>query len=319
MPPTTPCDGYRGSVPELPEVEVVRRGLEPYTGSWRVTAVDIRDSRALKRHPGTPRDFIDALTGATLHAAVRRGKFLWFPLLRDGEETGRALLCHLGMSGQMLLGDHSDQFGPLLRVGLSLESDGGANQMVGFVDQRLFGSLAIDRLVSTHDGHPGGLGSSLAVIPSQVAHIARDPLDPSFDDKAFSRRLRTKHTGIKRALLDQTLVSGVGNIYADETLWESSLHYDYPAHRLTAGAVSTLLANLRGVFTRALDQGGTSFDWQYVNVNGQSGYFSQSLNAYGQDGVACARCRRIIVREPFMNRSSFRCPGCQRRPVKRVG
>lgn len=305
-------------MPELPEVEVVRRGIEPYTGSWRVDAVEVFDTRALKRHNGSAHDFIGQLTGATLEGAIRRGKFLWFPLTRDGVDTETALLCHLGMSGQLLLGESAEQFGRLLRVALTLSHTDGREMMIGFVDQRLFGSLAIDHLAQTPDGHAAGHGGDDARIPVQAAHIARDLLDPHCDDRALIRRLRSRRTGIKRALLDQGLISGVGNIYADEALWASKLHYDYPSDRLSPGKARELLENLRAVFGRALDEGGTSFDWQYVNVNGQSGYFSQSLNAYGQDGKACSRCGRIIVREPFMNRSSFRCPRCQPKPRQRV-
>ena len=305
-------------MPELPEVEVVRRGIEPYTGSWRVDSVEVFDTRALKRHEGSAGDFISQLTGATLHGAIRRGKFLWFPLARDGVDTQTALLCHLGMSGQLLLGESADQFGRLLRVGLSLSHPDGRQMMIGFVDQRLFGSLAIDHLIDTPDGAPAGHGDSDTRIPAQAAHIARDLLDPHCDEKALIRRLRSRRTGIKRALLDQGLVSGVGNIYADEALWSSRLHYDYPSDRMSPSKARELLENLRAALRQALEDGGTSFDWQYVNVNGQSGYFSQSLNAYGQDGKPCGRCGRIMVREPFMNRSSFRCPRCQPRPRQRV-
>ena len=305
-------------MPELPEVEVVRRGVDPYCGEWVIDRVDVFDSRALKRHPGPVEDFIQLLTGTTLQGALRRGKFLWFPLSRDGTDAGRALLCHLGMSGQLLLGESAEQFGPLLRVALSLRHPDGRDMMIGFVDQRLFGSLAIDALVDTGVTHPAGHGGEDPRIPSQAAHIARDPLDPHSDDKALAARLRARRTGIKRALLDQGLISGVGNIYADEALWATKLHYDYPSDRLRPAVVRELLANVRDVFSRALQEGGTSFDWQYVNVNGQSGYFSQSLNAYGQNGRPCPRCGRTIVREPFMNRSSFRCPRCQPRPRQRV-
>ena len=305
-------------MPELPEVEVVRRGIEPFCGEWVIDRVDVFDSRALKRHAGPVEDFSEQLTGATLQGALRRGKFLWFPLRRGGRDEGRALLCHLGMSGQLLLGESAEQFGPLLRVALSLRHLDGRDMMIGFVDQRLFGSLAVDALVDTGVSYPAGHGGDDHRIPGQAAHIARDPLDPHIDEKALIARLRARRTGIKRALLDQGLMSGVGNIYADEALWATKLHYDYPGDKLRPAVVRELLGNVREVFNKALEQGGTSFDWQYVNVNGQSGYFSQSLNAYGQDGRACPRCGRTIVREPFMNRSSFRCPRCQPRPRQRV-
>ncbi len=228
------------------------------------------------------------------------------------------MLAHLGMSGQMLLRTEDADADRLLRVRLVLESPAFGPITVAFVDQRIFGSLAIDPLVPTGDGAPGGLGDDEAVLPSQVAHIARDPLDPAFDDADFLRRLRAKRTGVKRALLDQTLVSGVGNIYADEALWAAQLHYEAPTDRLPRTAAMRLLAELRLVLERALADGGTSFDAQYVDVNGASGYFSQRLNAYGQQGKPCPRCGTPIVREAFMNRSSHLCPVCQRRPRRRA-
>jgi len=301
-------------VPELPEVEVVRRGIEPYTHGWVIEKVAVYDPRSLRRHDGPEEDFIHRLTGRTLEGAVRRGKFLWMPI-----GQGEAVVCHLGMSGQVLLGDHPDQFGPLLRVALELRGPGGEGMVWGFVDQRLFGSLAIDRLVDSGDQVPAGLGHGSPQIPHQVAHIARDALDEALDEKALVRKIRQKTSGIKRVLLDQSVLSGVGNIYADEALWRARLHYDYPAERLSPKKTRELLGHIRDVFGQALQDGGTSFDWQYVNVNGQSGYFSQSLNAYGQAGKPCPRCGRPITREPFMNRSSFRCPRCQPRPRRPVG
>ncbi len=306
-------------MPELPEVEVVRRGIEPYTRSWAIETVNVLEPRSLKRHSGSPEDFAHRLRGMRLEGAVRRGKFLWLPLSRGSAPPAEALLVHLGMSGQLLLGDSTDDFGRLLRVSLELRSAEGETMTVGFVDQRIFGSLAIDVLEDSGEHVPAGLGSADHRLPSQVTHIARDPLDPGLDESRLINTLRAKKTGIKRALLDQTVLSGVGNIYADEALWATQVHYERPADSLSAKLMTQLLDNVRGVFRRALEVGGTSFDWQYVNVNGQSGYFSQSLNAYGQDGKPCPRCGSTIVREPWMNRSSFRCPRCQRVPRKQVG
>ena len=301
-------------MPELPEVEVVRRGLESYTGEWIVDSVQVVELRSLKRHPGPVEDFVHRLEGGTLHNIARRGKFLWWQL-GDGNT---ALVAHLGMSGQILIGDTPDDFGKLCRITLDLSHPGGDTVTLGFVDQRIFGYMALDELVPTADGQPGGLGSDTPVVPATAQHISRDPLDPAFDDDDFVRRLRRKKTGIKSALLDQTLISGVGNIYADEALWRVGLHYNRECAGLAAKKVRELLAAIRDVFTQALEDGGTSFDWQYVNVNGQSGYFSQSLNAYGQQGKACAKCGAIIVKEAFQNRSSHRCPRCQRLSRKRV-
>jgi len=300
-------------MPELPEVEVVRLGLEPALSHATIDHVGVLDPRSLKRHRGPVEDFVSRLEGATIAAAVRRGKFLWFPL----EGTQDALVCHLGMSGQVLLGDAGSDYGRHLRIRFDITTAGGDPMTVGFVDQRIFGSMALDELMESGDGLPAGLGSTDSRIPRSVAHIARDPLDPAFDDAAFSRALRAKNTDLKRALLDQNLISGIGNIYADEALWGARLHYLMPTRRLSAAQVRTLLAEVRAVLTKALTEGGTSFDAQYVNVNGQAGYFAHSLHAYGRQGTGCDRCGGIIRREPFMNRSSHRCPSCQRAPRNR--
>ena len=300
-------------MPELPEVEVVRAGLEPALRGARIDRVDVLEPRSLKRHPGPPEDFVERLEGQVVDAAIRRGKFLWFPL----HGTQEALVVHLGMSGQVLLGDESSDFGSLLRIRFDITTAEGDPMVVGFVDQRIFGSMAIDELIATPDGAPAGRGSDDSRIPRSVAHIQRDPLDPHFDDRAFSRALRAKNTDIKRALLDQNLISGIGNIYADEALWGAKLHYLAPTNRLTPARVRELLGEVRAVLQKALAEGGTSFDSQYVNVNGQAGYFAHSLHAYGRQGTPCDRCGGIIRREPFMNRSSHRCPSCQRTPRNR--
>lgn len=212
---------------------------------------------------------------------------------------------HLGMSGQVLLRDPDAEVAKLTRIVIDVDAPGHGPVRVDFVDQRIFGSMAIDRLVPTADRPEEH-------VPASVAHIARDPLDPHFDDRAFLDRLARRDTTIKRALLDQTLVSGIGNIYADEALWAARVHYDQPTRALSRPRARTLLAEVRTVLAKALAEGGTSFDAQYVNVNGASGYFSHSLNAYGQQGRPCPRCGTPIVREVFMNRGSHFCPRCQR-------
>jgi formamidopyrimidine-DNA glycosylase len=294
-------------LPELPEVEVVRSGLEPAVTGATVTAVSVLDSRSLKRHDAPAEDFVDRLVGSTFDVPKRRGKFLWIPL-DDSERAGTApvaLVVHLGMSGQVLLREPDVALDRLTRISLDIIHPEHRRLRVDFVDQRIFGSMAIDPLVEAGDV-PGDL------IPGQVAHIARDPLDPRFNDALFFAKLGKRNTGIKRALLDQTLISGIGNIYADEALWASRIHYDQPTSTLSRPRAKTLLAEVRLVLGKALAEGGTSFDAQYLNVNGESGYFSHSLNAYGQQGEPCPRCGRPIVREQFMNRGSHFCPWCQR-------
>lgn len=305
-------------MPELPEVEVVRAGLEPVVTGAVITGVEVIEPRSLRRHEGDAADFESRLIGRRIRAAVRRGKFLWLPLEPEHDLPPVAMLAHLGMSGQLLLRDQEAPADRLLRVRMTLDTPAHGALAVAFVDQRIFGSLAIDPLLPTPDGAPGGRGDPAALVPAQVAHIARDPLDPAFDDERFRRAITAKRTGVKRALLDQTLISGIGNIYADEALWAARLHYDRPTAGLVKPVVLGLLAELRHVLERALADGGTSFDAQYVNVNGASGYFSQRLNAYGRQGEPCPRCGTPIVRESFMNRSSHFCPVCQRRARRRA-
>ena len=291
---------------------MVRAGLEPAVVGATIASVTVFEPRSLRRHEGPSEDFVERLEGRLIEATVRRGKFLWLPLSARPGADPEALVVHLGMSGQVLLRSLDRADDALLRIRLGLVTAATGDLRLDFVDQRIFGSMAIDRLVPTSDGHAAGLGSDLALIPSQVAHIARDPLDPAFDDSRFFAALAKRKTGIKRALLDQNLISGIGNIYADESLWASRIHYDQPTNTLSRARAKTLLAEVRIVLRKALAEGGTSFDAQYVNVNGASGYFSHSLNAYGQHGEACPRCGRPIVRDQFMNRGSHYCPFCQR-------
>lgn len=278
-------------MPELPEVEVVRRGLAAAVVGRSLARVTVLHPRPVRRHVGGPHDFADTLTGRTFTEPRRRGKFLWLPFT-DGD----ALMAHLGMSGQFRLDDADRPLSPHCRVVFAF-TDGGPE--LRFADQRMFGGLWVS---------PGG-----AELPSEVAHIARDLFDPELDLPALVADLRRRRSGIKRVLLNQEIVSGIGNIYADESLWRARLHYDTPADALSRPKVTGLLTAAREVMADALDAGGTSFDALYVNVNGSSGYFGRSLAVYGRESLPCPRCGRPIVRESFMNRSSYRCPSCQRR------
>jgi formamidopyrimidine-DNA glycosylase len=303
-------------MPELPEVEVVRRGVARWVTGCRFEAVEVHHPRAVRRHEAGPVDFVDRLRGQQVLDVVRRGKFCWLEL--DG---GDALLAHLGMSGQLLMQPPQAQTEAHLRVRMTL-SGGPADRdgrELRFVDQRMFGLLALTELhppddglppgAAGPDGAPGGTG-----VPTEVRHIARDLLDPHLDLTGVLARLRRRRSGIKRALLDQQLASGVGNIYADEALWRARLHGEQPADKLRPAAALGVLDQASTVMREALGQGGTSFDSLYVDVNGSSGYFSRSLAVYGREGKACPECGTPIVREAFTNRSSFRCPRCQ--PVR---
>jgi formamidopyrimidine-DNA glycosylase len=279
-------------MPELPEVEVVRRGLAAGVAGRRIAGVAVLHPRPVRRHAAGPDDFAASLTGRTFADPRRRGKYLWLPLV-DGD----ALMAHLGMSGQFRLDEPGSPLPPQCRVVVRF-TDGGPE--LRFADQRMFGGLWLS---------PGG-----ADLPAEIGHIARDLFDPDLDRTALVADIRRRNSGIKRVLLNQTVVSGIGNIYADETLWLVRLHYDTPASRLSPTRVRGLLDAAADVMASALAEGGTSFDALYVNVNGSSGYFERSLNVYGREDLPCPRCGRPIVREAFMNRSSFRCPRCQPRP-----
>jgi formamidopyrimidine-DNA glycosylase len=280
-------------VPELPEVEVVRGGLEDHVVGHVITSVEVRHPRPIRRHLAGSQDFVDQLLGRRVTGARRRGKYLWLPL-----DSGDGLLAHLGMSGQFLVRPKGAPDETHLRVRFSFADQPALD--LRFVDQRMFGGLSIS---------PGG-----AELPSEIAHIARDPIDPEFDDDAFVAALRRRRTGVKRALLDQNLISGVGNIYADEALWRARLHYARATDTMRRPEVVRLLAAVREVMGAALLAGGTSFDRLYINVNGESGYFERSLAVYGREAEPCERCGSSIRRDPFMNRSSYTCPRCQPRP-----
>jgi formamidopyrimidine-DNA glycosylase len=302
-------------MPELPEVETVRSGLAKSITGATVTGIKIHEERSLKKHLSGVRDFRQKLLGTKVLDVVRRGKFLWLPL--EGEAT--ALVGHLGMSGQMLIRTPEYPQDKLNRVTIEFETKTGKPLELRFVDQRIFGSLAIDDLVKTRDGGAGGFSSGKNsskpwqnLIPVSAEHIARDPLDDAFDLAAVVSKMRNKKSGIKRVILDQNLLSGIGNIYADESLWLAKLHFDRSADGISKSKLTELLEISKQVLQAAVNQGGTSFDEQYKNVNGEAGYFSQQLYAYGQTDKPCARCQTPIRRQAWANRGSHFCPRCQR-------
>jgi formamidopyrimidine-DNA glycosylase len=282
-------------VPELPEVEIVRRGLERHVVGRTIDSVQMLHPRALRRHVAGPDDFAAAVRGRKITGALRRGKYLWLPVGDD------AVLAHLGMSGQLLVGEPSRPLSSHVRVRFTF-TDSGPD--LRFSDQRTFGHLSLA---------VGG-----AELPAPIAHIAPDPLESAFDLASVMARIRVRSSGIKRALLDQSLVSGIGNIYADEALWRARLHWAREGQQLRPVQITSLFAAVQEVFAESLTAGGTSFDSLYVNVNGQSGYFERSLNVYGRAGQPCRRCGTPVRRDPFMNRSAFSCPKCQPRPRVRL-
>lgn len=309
-------------MPELPEVETVRDGLARHVLGHQVTGVEVFREYSVRRHEGGPHDFSARLSGRVMRGWARRGKFLWC----EFDEPGEVLVAHLGMSGQLLIKEAQDAEPrhPHVRVRLWTHTADGREGVVDFVDQRTFGYLALSPTVATADARPGGRGSERAVVPSLAEHIARDLLDPvlavgSVQWEALLDRCVGSKVAVKRLLLDQSVMSGVGNIYADEGLWRARIHGESAANAVTCTAWRRLLTHLGEVMGEALVQGGTSFDDLYVNVNGQSGYFDRSLNVYGREGEPCRRCATPIRRSAFMNRSSFWCPRCQRKRSLRTG
>ena len=299
-------------MPELPEVETVRRGLLRTAGR-RVAAVQVRHPRAVRRQPGGAEELVVRTTGATLLGAHRRGKVLWLPL-----STGDVLLAWLGMTGQLLLTSQDSPDGDHLRVRLSLGDGAGAadggdgsdgEDELRFVDARTFGGLA------AVPGSPDGPDRP----PPAVAHVAPDPLDRDFDDEAVVAGVRRRRTSLKSALLDQTLLSGVGNIYADEALWRAGLSGQRPTATATRPEVRRLLSAVREVLLEAVGSGGTSFDTAYVDVDGRPGGHGPRLAVYGREGLPCPRCGTAVRRDPFTNRSSATCPRCQPRPRRPHG
>ena len=281
-------------MPELPEVETVRVGLERSVVGRRIARVEVFGPRTLRRYPPGPAEFAHRLVGRVIVGARRRGKYLWLPL-----DDGAAMLAHLGMSGQFLAVGTGVPVELHLRARLGFADSGPE---LRFVDQRTFGGLGL-----TDDVGPDG-------VPAAIGHVAPDPLEEAFDPAAWSAAVRRRRTGVKRAVLDQRLISGVGNIYADEALWHARMHFARATDRLTRADADRLLAAVRGVLVAAIAAGGTSFDALYVDVDGAGGWFERELEVYGREGEPCSRCGSTIVRMPFMGRSSYLCPRCQPRP-----
>lgn len=294
-------------MPELPEVEVVRRGLTDHVVGRRIVGVEVTGARTARRQPGGPAEIVARLGGRTVSGAHRRGKYLWLTLDDEHAAGGDCLLVHLGMSGQMLVTDAGTP--PVRHMHARAHLDDGTE--LRFVDQRTFGGWTVVPLAEALDG-------TGILLPAPAAHIAADPFEPGFDALAAARVIRRRDTEIKRLLLDQTVVSGIGNIYADEALWRSGIHGRRRSGVLTLRSVTETLEHARDVMADALAAGGTSFDALYVNVNGASGYFDRSLDVYGRAGLPCGRCGAAVVREDFMNRGSHFCPDCQPAPRRRT-
>ena len=279
-------------MPELPEVETVRAGLAKYVIGKKILSAATLHSRALKPASIAP---VSALIGSKILDVKRRGKFLWLSLDRP-----ICLVVHLGMSGQLLVQPSTTRAHKHLRAefGLSASRFAKPGDQLRFVDQRTFGWVSVEEYVGD--------------VPSSVSHIALDPFEENFDLSAAITRIKKRKSAIKPTLLNQEIISGIGNIYADEALWRSKIHPEIICEDLSKAEIKRIINNAVAVMREAIDAGGTSFDEQYKNVNGESGYFERSLAVYGQEGEPCPRCGSTIARIAFANRSSHLCQRCQR-------
>jgi len=277
-------------MPELPEVETVRRGLQHLVTGYRITeALDLHP-RALKPESIAP---LATLNGAKITGTNRRGKFMWLTLNRP-----YVLVAHLGMSGQFLIHQKNLPKATHVRAQFNLKKTMRTQELV-FNDQRTFGWLSIEELRDN--------------VPTSAQHIAPDPFDSLFEKAATVKNYLRRNIKIKTALLNQEIMSGVGNIYADETLWRAKVHPEIITSELSAKKIATIIDYATEVMSEAIEKGGTSFDDLYINVNGESGFFEQSLAAYGREGEPCPCCGTPIKRITFGARSSHFCPRCQKR------
>jgi formamidopyrimidine-DNA glycosylase len=285
-------------MPELPEVEVVRKGLAEHVKNRKISNAKVRNNRALRNFEFSSKTFEKTVSGFTINSVERRGKFLWMTL----KNSSQAISAHLGMSGQMLMVKKNEKPSTHARVTFDFSD---TKRSLHFIDQRTFGWVNLEELVEAKDKR---------LVPQSVLHISPDLFEETFDmDKTISNIKRRK-TGIKQALLNQEIVAGIGNIYADEALWLAKTHWADVCENLSEKKIKEILISAREVMAKALEKGGTSFDDLYIDVNGESGYFENELNAYGREGERCYRCDLEMVREAFSNnRSSTICPNCQPR------
>lgn len=313
-------------MPELPEVESVRRGLSAWLTGSTITRARVLDARILgttsARNVPAERvvSFERALAGVRVDSVERRGKYMWMPLVGAGlagaglagdgeaaEVDEWALAMHLGMSGQARIHEADDPLHPHTRAVFNVAGPAGVGQL-RFVDQRIFGHLGVERLVP---GVAGAAGERRLVAES-ARGAGLDPFEDGFSVPVVARAIARKNVAMKTALLDQRVVSGVGNIYADEALFEAGVHPAARASRLRISRIERVLEAARDVMARALEVGGTSFDALYVNVNGESGYFERSLQVYGREGQPCVRCSTPITRIVLGGRSTHVCVKCQK-------
>lgn len=290
-------------MPELPEVETIRQGLEAHTTGKEVISANADDSRLFRNNSSGSEAVLNLVSNRTITGWERRGKFMWMGL----SDTDEVLVTHLGMSGQVLYDSH-EKASPQKHVHLQLTLADGSS--LRFKDPRTFGHLTVSKLIQAQPQPQPRTQRRL--IPEILAHIGPDPLEGAWDSNVSWEKLRSSTRKVKMVLLDQQVVSGIGNIYADEALFRSGIHGLRELRSLELAQWETLIGNAAAVMREALAQGGTSFDAQYVDAEGNPGYFARSLDVYGRKGQPCVKCAGMLSRVVIGGRSHFYCSTCQR-------
>jgi formamidopyrimidine-DNA glycosylase len=276
-------------MPELPEVETVRRDLEKEAVGRRVKSVEVSGNRSIRRHT-TKKQFISRIEGQKIDAVERRGKNLLLSLGADW------LVVHLGMSGQLLKAAPRDAVAKHTHVTISFTQGG----QIRFVDPRTFGELYVVAKDNVAEEAP------------ELSDLGFDPIEDVMSWNEFGNRLIARRVKLKTLLMDQKFVAGIGNIYSDEILWAAGLRYDRGSETVSTQEVRRLYRAMGEVLQEAIKLRGSSLaDEQYRDLYGNVGTFQNEHKVYAREGEPCRRCRHIIERVKWQGRSAFYCPGCQ--------
>ena len=274
-------------MPELPEVETIRKTLEHLTIGKQIEAVTVNWPKIIKK-PVEHEQFVDALKGQTIEAVGRRGKFLIFYL------TDLALVSHLRMEGKYGLFPVNEEIDKHTHV-LFTFTDG---TQLRYKDVRKFGTM-----------HLFLKGEELSSLP--LSQLGPEPLSDEFTTEYMMKSLSKTNRNIKAVLLDQTLVVGVGNIYVDESLFRAKIHPQRVASSLTENEIERIVTEVKATLAEAIEQGGSTIR-TYINSQGQIGMFQQQLLVYGQDGKPCKECGNEIEKLKVAGRGTHICPSCQK-------
>jgi formamidopyrimidine-DNA glycosylase len=282
-------------MPELPEVETVRRGLDRYTLDRAITGTEVLLPRTIA-HPETPEEFSFGLQHTKIQGWHRRGKYLYAQLVSTKtQEAAGWLGVHLRMTGQLLWVESQTELHKHTRVRLFL----GKDREIRFVDQRTFGQMW---WIPPHK-QPGQ-------VMTGIAKLGPEPFDPAFSTEYFAAKLQKSSRNIKTVILEQNLVAGVGNIYADEALFMSKIHPNTPANQLTIDRIELLRASIIAVLQLSIEQGGTTFS-NYLSVQGTNGNYGGIAWVYNRTKQPCRTCGTPIEKIRLGGRGTHYCPTCQ--------